>query len=231
MWRRSGGPVIKVCGITNVGDADRCADLGVDGVGMILAKPGVAPKPGSPRLAPDEAAHLVAALPRGLHAVLLIHATEFDEIAALCERIRPSAIQVQREIEPATLRALAKRSPQVDVIKSFRVTTESTVDDLVGEIGSLHDAGVIDAALLDSARGGSGLTHDWWLSAQVVARLPAVPILLAGGLTPANVADAVRTVQPYGVDVMTGVSGVGRGTKDPDKIRAFVAAARSQGAP
>ncbi len=116
----------------------------------------------------------------------------------------------------------------LSIIKTFAVTAEAVLDDLVAAIRRYRDAGAIDAALLDSERGGSGKVHDWSLSARVVERLPDVPILLAGGLTPDNVGAAVRQVRPFGVDVMTGVNAATPDTKDADKLRQFVRAVRSE---
>jgi phosphoribosylanthranilate isomerase len=196
---------------------------------MLLEKPGVPSKAHSDRISVSKATTLVAELPGSLRSVLLVHDTDLDLILELAERISPAALQVQAPIPPPNLRKLKMRSPHLSIIKTFSIQTGVTIEPLVREIQGYWECGSIDAALLDSVHGGSGRVHDWPLSAKLIQRLPQLPIILAGGLTSTNVAEALRQVRPNGVDVMTGITSTVRDRKDHNKLRAFVAAVRSAG--
>lgn len=213
---------VKICGVSSIEDAQLCARYGADAIGMLLTKPGQCRGPGSDRLAPDEAAHLVAALRGGLHTVLLVHASEPSKIVALARHIKPSALQVQSNVPPHDLLEVKKQCPQISIIKTFSVHQGIDIDELEAEIQRYVDNGAIDAVLLDSERGGSGVVHDWETSREIIARFARVPVLLAGGLNKDNVAQARQRVGPYGVDVMTGVNSPGRrDRKDESRLREF----------
>jgi phosphoribosylanthranilate isomerase len=221
------GTFVKVCGISNVATAVASAELGVDAIGVLLVRPNVPRSVESSRLTPDEAHEVLAAIQPRVQGVLLLHTGDVDSIVRSCERIRPTAIQLQVNMSPVDVRKLAERLPEIEIVKTFRVRPGVTVDDLHAEITTFHDAGA-GTALLDSARGGSGVPHDWSLSALLVRRLPGIPVLLAGGLTPENVARAVQAIRPFGVDVMTGVRAPNTKALDLDKVDKFLVAARSQ---
>ena len=221
----AGRGFVKICGVTNVDDANLCAQLGADAIGMLLTKPGQSRESGSDRLDRTGAAALAAALPAGLKSVLLVHATDLDEMLALADEIQPSALQVQRAVAPETLLRVKESFPGKSIIKTFPVERGAAVDVLEQDIRRYVRSGAIDAILLDGFRGGSGEVHDWDLSRQLVARFPDTPTILAGGLNAENVALARATVRPYGVDVMTGVTfEEQRDRKDPGRLRAFLAA-------
>lgn len=213
---------VKICGVSSIEDAQLCARYGANAIGILLTKPGRCREPGSDRLAPDEAALLVAALQGSLHTVLLVHASEVGEIIALAKRIEPSALQVQSNVPPQDLLEVKKQCPQISIIKSFSVHKGLNIDELEAEIRHYVDHGAIDAVLLDSERGGSGVMHDWAMSREIVARFTNIPVLLAGGLNKDNIAQARRLVGPYGVDVMTGVNSPHRrDQKDQSRLREF----------
>ena len=221
MFPRSG--FVKICGVCNVEDARLCATLGANAIGMLLAQPGREPEAASDRLTPADAAALVASLPAGLKSVLLVHAVDVDGILELADDIKPSAIQVQKPVEPQALRRVQARFPEMGIIKTFSVKPGVSASALADDIRAYVEEGVVDAVLLDSARGGSGQVHDWTLSAALVAQFSGTRVILAGGLTAENVAEARRMVRPYGVDVMSGVTCPDRrDRKDPDRLRAFL---------
>jgi phosphoribosylanthranilate isomerase len=219
---------LKVCGISNSEDAQLCADAGVDAIGMLLRKqPGEAPAD-TDRISVRTAQTLVASYGPRLTTVLLVHKTELKEISELYSNIRPKALQIQSKVPPEELLALKALFPEVFLIKTFHVSDGQTIQGFMNEIDEYTGCASVDAVLLDSRRGGSGQVHDWRLSAEVVQRLKGMNVILAGGLTPANVSMAVRSVHPWGIDVMTGVNSASRSKKDAEKIRAFVRAARGE---
>lgn len=216
---------VKICGVCSAQDASLCARLGGNAVGMILTKSGRSREAGSDRLERGEAAKLAASLPNELKSVLLVHAEALDEILDLAREIKPSALQVQKDADPETLRRVKECFPAQSIIKSFSVTSSTSFTELEGRILTYINHRAIDAVLLDSARGGSGATHDWRISAELVNRFPDTPVILAGGLNAENVEDALRIVRPYGVDVMSGVTCTEtRDRKDPDRLRSFMKA-------
>lgn len=216
---------VKICGVCNAEDAILCHHLGVDAVGMILTKPGRRREAGSDRLERAEAAKLARSLPDELKSVLLVHADSLVEILELAEEISPSMLQVQKRVDPEMLLRVKERFPEKCIINSFSVTSGVSLPEIEGEIRMYVDQGASDVVLLDSAHGGSGATHDWKISAELVKRFSDTPVILAGGLNAENVEKAFRIVRPYGVDVMSGVTGTERrDRKDPDRLHAFMKA-------
>ncbi|NLA31228.1 MAG: phosphoribosylanthranilate isomerase, partial [Methanomicrobiales archaeon] len=124
-------------------------------------------------------------------------------------------------IEPAEIGLIRDALPYIKIIKAIHVTDKSAI-----RAGKTYES-CADALLLDSRTpekiGGTGIPHDWRISAKIVAN-STIPIMLAGGLTPENVCDAIRQVRPYGVDVHTGIKR--DGIRDPEKTRAFAREAR-----
>jgi phosphoribosylanthranilate isomerase len=195
-------PLVKICGITRVEDALAAARLGADWLGFNFW-------PSSRRyIAPQAAAAIVAALP----ATVLPVGVFVDPTAVeLAEVIRVSGVRTVQlhGDEPPELCAA---SP-VPVVKGIRVRDAHSLAAL-----ATYE---VSAFLLDSATpgyGGSGTAFDWALAAEAAA---SVPLWLAGGLTPENVAEAVRRVRPRGVDVASGVESA-PGVKDLAKVEAFI---------
>jgi phosphoribosylanthranilate isomerase len=193
---------VKICGITTVADARVAALAGADAIGLIMA---VSPR----RVDASVAADIVSALEgASLLTVGVFRGQEPRRIIELARATGVAAVQVH-----------PRSRPDVDELRA----------DVPYLIEAVPPHGVSEAAdspadllLLDAAEAGSGRTFDWSL----VGALPSQrPVLLAGGLTPDNVQEAIRRVQPYGVDVASGVE-ASPGVKDPEQVRRFVARAR-----
>ncbi len=200
---------VKICGITNSGDALLAAELGANALGFIFYKR-------SPRyVAPDKARHIIGQLPPFVATVGVF----VDEDAGAVREIASLAgldwLQLHGSESPDYCRSLGRR-----VIKGFRVKG----DEIYAQISAYQ--GAVQAFLLDTYKpgtlGGTGETFDWELARQVNK---CGPIILAGGLTPDNVAQAINIAQPSAVDVASGVEKE-PGKKDPEKLRAFLAAVR-----
>jgi phosphoribosylanthranilate isomerase len=202
---------IKICGITNIEDALLAAELGADALGFIFyAK--------SPRnVAPEAAREIIAQLPPFVAAVGVF----VDEAAAvvqeLAARVRLDWVQLHGQESPDYCRNLGRK-----VIKGFRIKDEDSLRLLADYRGSAQ------ALLLDTYKqgqvGGTGTAFDWRLAreAKKFGR-----IILAGGLTPANVAQAIDVAQPDAVDAASGTEAA-PGKKDPARLRAFFEAVRSE---
>jgi phosphoribosylanthranilate isomerase len=198
---------IKICGITNLEDAMLAADLGADALGFILYPP-------SPRsIDPDTARAIIAQLPPFVTTVGVFVDEAAATVRELAAQVGLDWLQLHGQETPEYCRALGRR-----VIKSFRIQDENSLT------GLADYRGAVQAFLLDTYKkgliGGTGETFNWDLARE--ARKYG-PIILAGGLTADNVAQAITMAHPWAVDVASGVE-ARPGKKDPEKLRAFFAA-------
>jgi phosphoribosylanthranilate isomerase len=174
------------------------------------------------------AARVIASLPGGVEAVLITYLTTPDEIAALARRIGAGWVQLHGAVSVADVQALHHVAPGLRVAKSLIVRGGD-----LDALGPMMDAFSphVDAFLTDTfdpatgAEGATGRTHDWAISRELAGR-SSRPLVLAGGLTPDNVREAIETVRPAAVDAHTGVEGPD-GRKDPERLARFVAEARA----
>jgi phosphoribosylanthranilate isomerase len=202
---------VKVCGLTVPEEARACAELGVWGIGVVLA-------PESPRrVDAARAAEVMAAVPDGVARVGVFVAAPAEEMAAVARAARLTHLQVH-EGDPAA----ARSASGLPVIEGVRVAGRAAL--------ARARASVADLVLLDAAvpgrHGGTGRSFDWTLlEEEPLGR----PFALAGGLRPGNVGEAVARLGPAIVDVSTGVESA-RGRKDPELVRAFVEAVAAAGA-
>jgi len=203
--------VIKVCGVTTAGDADACAALGVDWIGLNFV-------PGSPRCIGVETALAIRDAVRGRSLLVGVVAGRGEaELVALRSAAGLDRLQLHGDEPPELVARLAPSG-----FKAIRVGSAEDAADASRYAGLL----LVDAKV-EGALGGTGRTVDFALVAPLAR---ARPVLLAGGLRPGNVAEAVRAVAPWGVDVASGVERA-PGVKDLDAVAAFVANARGAVAP
>jgi phosphoribosylanthranilate isomerase len=207
---------VKICGMTNLDDACHAAKCGADLLGFIFAD--------SPRrVAPEQAREIVAALrAEGLArpiAVGVFVNTPPGDVIGICTDCGLSAAQLHGDESPDQCRLISRAG--ISVIKSFRIRDRASLDALIH-----YDAA--DFVLCDTydpkQAGGTGRPFDHSL---VAGLGNSYRLILAGGLTPENVADAVRIVCPWGVDVSSGVEAA-PGRKDPAKVEAFIRNARAK---
>jgi phosphoribosylanthranilate isomerase len=204
-------PHVKLCGITRLEDAELAASLDAWAIGFILW-------PQSKRAAdPAVAAGIARAVRRRLELVGVFVSPTLDEVAHAVESIGLTHVQLHGDEGPAFCSAVAQRTG-ARVIKALGIGSGADIRD----IERFHT----DFHMLDTGR-GTGKTWDWALAAQ---RHSKVPVILAGGLTPENVVEAIASVRPWGVDVASGVEAE-PGIKDPAKVEAFMAAARQTAVP
>jgi phosphoribosylanthranilate isomerase len=204
---------IKICGITREEDALAAIDAGADALGFVFV-------PGTPRfIEPGRAAAIVRGLPPFVSRVGLFVNAAPELIEATLAEVGLDTVQLHGDEAPEVGRSLLRR---VRVIQAFRVQGPETLHRLPEHRESTH-AWLLDA-YVPGASGGTGARFDWTLAVQ--ARDLGHPLILAGGLKPENIADAVRQVRPFAVDVSSGVESA-PGRKDPEKVRQLIAAARS----
>ena len=199
---------VKICGITSEADALAAAEAGADAIGLMFYE-------GSPRhVTLEQAKAISAALPQHVMRVgVFVNAEEAFVHQALTECML-NILQFHGDETPEE----CSRYP-VMTLKAFRVQGEETL----AQLEAYPSAGYLLDAYVKDALGGTGATFNWDLA--VRAQEFGKPIFLAGGLTPENVAEAVRKVQPFGVDVSSGVE-IEPGRKDAQQMRTFVAAAK-----
>ena len=209
----------KICGITTVEDALVAACAGADAIGLnFYAR--------SPRYVTIETAeNIVRILPGGISKVGLFVDTPAEEICRLFDRLRLDLIQLHGNQPPEFVAELGPRP----VMRAFRVGPEKLEPvgeylDRCRELEHELELVLLDA-LVAGAYGGTGQLVDWGVAQAYRAQIGTTPLVLAGGLTPENVATAIRTVGPAAVDVASGVESH-PGRKDPTRVEAFVAAAR-----
>lgn len=204
---------IKICGITREEDAWAAIDAGADALGFVFV-------PGTPRfIEPARAAAITRGLPPFVSRVGLFVDAEPALIRATLAEARLDTVQLHGDELPEVGRCLRG---QVRVIQAFRVRGPEIVQRLA-EYRDACDAWLLDAYVPGSS-GGTGARFDWNLAVQ--ARDLGHPLILAGGLKPENIAEAVQQVRPFAVDVSSGVE-ASPGLKSPEKMRRFVAEARS----
>lgn len=200
---------VKICGITRVEDALLACDLGADAIGMVMTE-------SSPRCVSLEQARAIReALPAFVDAVVLSHGLPADRVGRIISTVRPDLVQFHGLEDAAFCELFGVR-----YVKALGMAGDIDVRTLMAE--HEHAAGFVLDGHPPGQQGGQGKTFDW-------SRIPRDldrPILLAGGLHPGNVGEAIRAVGPWAVDLASGVES-SPGIKDAAKLRAFFAAVRA----
>ncbi|HEU0251822.1 MAG TPA: phosphoribosylanthranilate isomerase [Pyrinomonadaceae bacterium] len=208
-------PRVKICCIASAEEAWMALDAGASAIGLVSAMPsGPGPIPES------LIAEIAATVPPGVSSFLLTCKENAASIIDQQRRLRVNTIQICDRLPPGSHQELRDALPGVSLVQVVHVTGPEAVDEAIAV------APHVDAVLLDSGNqalpvkelGGTGRTHDWTLSRKIREAIE-VPMFLAGGLNPANVAAAIREVQPFGIDVCSGLRSEGH--LDPQKLRSF----------
>ncbi|MEJ5222404.1 MAG: phosphoribosylanthranilate isomerase [Tepidiforma sp.] len=218
-------PRVQIAGISTLDDALACERAGADAIAFTIGLPS------GPHNGLDEAgaAAIIRALPPFITPVLITYRVTAAEVVPMCREMGVSQVQLHAPADPAELQRMRAAIPGLKLILAVNVTGPEALD-LARDRAARADALILDTYDPATGRhGATGKTHDWSLSARIVEAV-GVPVILAGGLTPANVAAAIRRVRPWGVDVHTGVERPD-GTTDHDLVRAFVAVAHATPVP
>ncbi|MFA5010361.1 MAG: phosphoribosylanthranilate isomerase [Ignavibacteria bacterium] len=207
---------VKVCCISSVDEANTVIATGVDAIGL------VGNMPSGPGVISDELIKNIAySVPEGVDTFLLTCETSAKKIVEHHSRTLTNTIQLVDELKEGTYFDIRSSLPSVKLVQVIHVLDDKSVDDAVRISES------VDALLLDSGNpslevkelGGTGRTHNWYLSRKIVER-SSVPVYLAGGLNVNNIQRAVEVVQPYGVDLCSGVRTNGK--LDKKKLQQFL---------
>lgn len=202
---------VKICGITNLEDALAAVEAGADALGFVLYK-------ASPRCVEvDVVRAIIKLLPPFVLPVGVFVNEDMKVVRDLLDSCGLALAQLHGD-EPATYCEQLGRP----VLKAIRLRNVASFLALAEYKGRAQVRGFVVDRFSESAYGGTGEVADWALAAQAAR---TAPVLLAGGLTPDNVGEAIQHVRPYGVDVSSGVE-VSPGKKDPAKVKAFIEAAK-----
>lgn len=214
-------PRVKLCCIGSVEEAALAVEMGASALGLVSRMPS------GPGVISDELiAEIAATIPPAIGTFLLTSRQSVDEIVAQQHACRTNTVQICDHLLHGTHRDLKRALPGISIVQVVHVTGAESVEEAVAV------APHVDAILLDSGNqklavkelGGTGRTHDWRLSREIRERID-VPMFLAGGLNPDNVARAIAEVRPYGVDICSGVRTDGK--LDAEKLERYFLAIMS----
>ena len=214
---------VKICGNTNVRDAVLAAESGADAVGFVFA-------PSVRQVTVAQVREIVTELPAGLERVGVFGGASADKIVAAVEAAGLTAVQLHGGVDLRLAGELQERlGGGVAVIHTvaWRVDGgEGSAPQVAVELATLGSGErVLVDAKVGGASGGLGVSFDWAAARRVLDSRPGLRVIVAGGLTPGNVREAIRVLEPWGVDVVSGVE-ASPGKKDGEKIRIFIENAR-----
>jgi phosphoribosylanthranilate isomerase len=220
---------IKICGNTNVEDARLAAELGADAVGFVFAE--------SPRqVTAAQVAAIVPMLPDSVEKIGVFSSRDAEEIAGVVRETGLTGIQLHGDLDIGLARRLRTEfSGQIPIVVTLHWALDAetnNAEEMSAELDVIAGDSSVRHVLIDSRKGaaigGTGLTFDWNSARSVLHadRLEhGMKLIVAGGLRPENVAEAVRALSPWGVDVASGVE-ASKGRKNPLKLKEFIEAAR-----
>jgi phosphoribosylanthranilate isomerase len=212
-------PRIKICCISSTGEARMAISFGAAAIGL------VGKMPSGPGPIEDELiASIVKTVPPPIATFLLTSETTAADIIAHQKRVHSSTIQIVDALTERNYKLIRECLPSVKLVQVIHVIDESSVDEAI-ELSEETDALLLDSGnpkLTVKELGGTGRVHNWNLSRKIVEQ-SKVPVFLAGGLNAANVAEAIETVNPFGVDICSGVRT--NGNLDEQKLELFFKAA------
>jgi phosphoribosylanthranilate isomerase len=218
---------IKICANTNLEDARLAAELGADAVGFVFA-------PSARQVTAAQVAEITANLPESVERVGVFPALAADEIVRLVEEAGLNAVQLHGGVDLALLRKLREifdgRVKLIQVLH-WSVDADGAGEDVARQLREVAATGLVDRVLIDSkigaVSGGSGVSFDWNAACATLADAAGgLKVIVAGGLREENVAEAIARLNPWGVDVASGVESV-PGKKSPERLAAFIRVARS----
>jgi phosphoribosylanthranilate isomerase len=219
--------IIQIYAFTDPKEAAAAVEMGVDNIGFIAGKYGEV----FAELTFEESREIARAIPAQGTSTAITMAVDVNEILRMAEHVEPDIVHISSEMDQVNLEAMRtireRLSPDILLMKAISVKDESSV-----EVAKLY-AEVSDLLLLDTSAkgfpgvGATGFTHDWNVSKRIVEEV-TIPVILAGGLSAANVQQAMEIVRPWGVDSNTSTNIEGsRVLKDLKRIEEFVRAVES----
>jgi phosphoribosylanthranilate isomerase len=214
---------IKICANTNLDDAALAVELGADALGFVFA-------PSSRRVTAQQVAAITPHLPATIEKIGVFDTLDAEEIASTVRLTGLTGAQLHGGFSPRAIAALKAQLPSLRIIQTTHWNHDGhSAEAFSQQLVELHAAANIDAVLIDSrtatASGGTGVPFDWNAAGKALSAPGHKRLIVAGGLNPGNVQQAIALLEPWGVDVATGVE-ARPGRKDPEKLAAFIANAR-----
>jgi len=221
---------IKICGTTNLDDALLAAELGADALGFVFAE-------SKRRVTPAQVAQITPHLPAGIERVGVFHTFDEDEIVSAIETAGLTTAQLHGGVDQSLARRLrARLSVKLIQTVHWNIAAESVEAStrLAATLAAIAADGITDRVLVDSkvasALGGTGVSFDWTAAQEIFRQPPGdLRMIVAGGLAPDNVGEAIARLTPWGVDVVTGVEAE-PGRKSHERLAAFIRNAREASA-
>ena len=213
---------VKICGIKTVNDALKAIELGADAIGLLVGQVHVS----SDFITKEAAKKIVAQLPPLCSSVLVTHFSNASEIIELIQYTNVDTAQLHCDIEISEIKKIRTECPNVKLIKAVHVLDETSIS------VALQYENYVDAILLDTYNhitnqvSGTGMTHDWDISKKII-KTCSKKVIIAGGLNYNNILKLKTNLNPYGVDINSGVKDE-IGTKDYEKMRRFINNAKNQ---
>ena len=210
---------IKICCISSVDEAKMAVDFGASALGLVGKMPS-----GPGPIADELIASIIKTVPPPVATFLLTSETTAEDVIAHQKRVHSSTIQIVDALTERNYKLIREHLPSAKLVQVIHVIDESSVAEAV-ELSEEADALLLDSGnpnLAVKELGGTGRVHNWNLSKKIVEQ-SKVPVFLAGGLNAANVAEAIESVNPFGVDICSGVRTNGK--LDAKKLEAFFKAA------
>lgn len=208
---------VKICGITNLSDAMAAVEAGADALGFVFAE-------SSRKVDVPTVLNILEKIPPLVTTVGVFAKQDIDEVFKIWKQTNLHFAQLHDGGPAHALVSPDGGFGWYRIIRAIRATSWQDITRQLGDRSGVFSAAILLDAHVEGKSGGTGQTFDWDLAVQ--AKTLGKPIILAGGLTPENVAEAVRKVRPYAVDVSSGVES-SPGKKDHDKIREFINNARN----
>jgi len=212
---------VKICCIANLEEAQLAIDHGASAIGL------VGKMPSGPGIITDQQIHTISKVYNSISSTFLLTSeTKAESIIQHYYRTQTNTIQIVDSIEEEDYKRIRAALPKIKLVQVIHVTDQNSIQD------ALNKSKFVDTVLLDSGNpnlkikelGGTGRTHNWKISRQIVKAVN-VPVFLAGGLKPDNVKEAINIVKPYGVDLCSGVRT--NGMLDTTKLAAFFKAIKN----
>lgn len=211
---------VKICGLTNIGDAREAARQGADYLGFLVEI-----KQSKDSISAEKAKELIKKLPKKAKKVAVVYKDNANEIIKLCKTVNPDIVQIHGKIKLNEIKKIKKQLSKIKITKTINVTDKKSAIKQLKKFENL-----VDYILLDSKSGkkigGTGKTHDWKISREIV-KISKKPVFLAGGLNPDNVKKAIAKVRPFAVDTNSGVKLKPR-KKDFEKLKSFIKKAKGK---
>jgi phosphoribosylanthranilate isomerase len=214
---------IKICANTTLEDAQLAASLGADALGFVFA-------PSRRRVTAEQVAEMTSRLPAGVERVGVFQTQDADEIVRTVEQADLTAIQLHGGVDSALSGRLRDRlGSRVELIQTVHWVVDASgesAESVAKQLREIAAAGAVNRVLADSkvaeALGGTGVPFDWGAAREIFsANVGGLKLIIAGGLRPENVAQAIQVLKPWGVDVASGVENE-PGRKSPERLAAFI---------